>query len=60
MFKQLKDLAGGEFYLITSLIIFMVFFLIVAVYLYKMSKGHIQIMSNLPFENKQTNTDEED
>ncbi|RZK92529.1 MAG: hypothetical protein EOO98_02810 [Pedobacter sp.] len=60
MFKQLKDLAGGEFYLITSLIIFMVFFFIVAVYLYKMSKSHIQIMSNLPFENKQIHTDEED
>lgn len=60
MFKQIKDLAGGEFYLITSLIIFMVFFLIVGLYLYKLSKSHISVMSNLPFEDNQSNGYEED
>ena len=59
MFKQIKDLAGGEFYLITSLIIFMIFFLIVGVYLYKLSKNHIKIMRNLPFEDNQSNGYEE-
>lgn len=60
MFKQIKDLAGGEFYLITSLIIFMVFFLIVALYLYKLSKSHVSVMRNLPFEDNQSNGYEED
>jgi len=58
MFKQIKDLAGGEFYLITSLIIFMVFFLIVGIYLIKLSKSHVSLMSNMPIEDHQTNQHE--
>ena len=60
MFKQIKDLAGGEFYLITSLIIFMVFFIMVSIYLFKLSKNHISIMRNLPFEDNQTDSYEKD
>ncbi len=54
MFKQIKDLAGGEFYLIASLLIFMVFFIMVGVYLIKMNKAHIAEMSNLPINEPQT------
>lgn len=60
MFKQIKDLAGGEFYLITSLIIFMVFFLIVGIYLIKLSKNHVSLMSNMPIADHQTNQHEAD
>ena len=60
MFKQIKDLAGGEFYLITSLLIFLIFFVVVAIYIIKLSKNHISVMSNLPFEDQQTTRYEED
>ncbi len=59
MFKQIRDLAGGEVYLIVSLIIFMIFFLIVGVYLIKMNKAHIVEMSNLPINEPQFNEHEE-
>lgn len=59
MFKQIKDLAGGEFYLITSLLIFMVFFILVSIYLVKMSKTHITEMSNLPINEPQPDEYEE-
>ncbi|WP_316804177.1 hypothetical protein [Pedobacter nototheniae] len=60
MFNQIKNLAGGELYLISSLIMFMVFFIIVGIYLLKLNKGHIQLMSQLPIEDNQTNEYEED
>lgn len=59
MFNQIKDLAGGEFYLITSLLMFMVFFIVVAVYLFKLSKKHIAMMSNLPIDDQNIQTYEE-
>ncbi|TKC12395.1 hypothetical protein FA048_01895 [Pedobacter polaris] len=59
MFKQIKDLAGGEFYLITSLLIFMVFFILVGVYLLKLNKNHIAMMSNLPIEDQKVQDHEE-
>lgn len=59
MFKQIKDLAGGEFYLILSLIIFMAFFILVTVYLLKMNKQHIAEMSNLPISEPQNHGYEE-
>lgn len=60
MFKQIKDLAGGEFFLISSLIIFMVFFILVTIYLIKLNKHYISLMSNLPIEDNQTEQNEED
>ncbi len=60
MFNQIKDLAGGETYLITSLLMFMVFFITVTVYLFKLSKSHISEMSHLPFEDQKINQNEED
>ncbi|MGE6219071.1 hypothetical protein [Nubsella zeaxanthinifaciens] len=59
MFKQIKDLAGGEFYLILSLLIFMAFFILVTVYLLKMNKQHLVEMSNLPISEPQNNGYEE-
>ncbi|MBY0245021.1 MAG: hypothetical protein K2Q03_06180 [Sphingobacteriaceae bacterium] len=58
MFKQIKDLAGGEMYLISSLFIFMVFFILVGVYLIKMNKQHINNMSQLPIEDQENQINE--
>ncbi|ARS38410.1 hypothetical protein CA265_01380 [Sphingobacteriaceae bacterium GW460-11-11-14-LB5] len=60
MFNQIKDLAGGELYLITSLLMFMVFFVIVGIYLLKLNKKHIEVMSQLPIQDNQPNAHEED
>lgn len=60
MFKQINNLAGGELYLITSLLIFLVFFIVVTIFIIKLSKNHISVMSNLPIEDQQTTTYEED
>ncbi|RZK40984.1 MAG: hypothetical protein EOO90_12905 [Pedobacter sp.] len=59
MFKQLKDLAGGEYYLIISLLIFMVFFLLVTIHLIRLNKGYINQMSQMPINEPQTINDEE-
>ena len=60
MFKQINNLAGGEFYLITSLFIFLVFFIVVTIFIINLSKSHISMMSNLPIEDQQTTNYEED
>jgi len=59
MFNQIKDLAGGELYLISSLIMFMVFFIIVGIYLLKLNKKHIEVMSELPIQENQSKGYEE-
>ncbi|RNL56065.1 hypothetical protein [Pedobacter jejuensis] len=60
MFNQIKNLAGGEMYLILSLLMFMAFFIIVGIYLLKLSKQHIKIMSELPIQDNQPEGYEED
>ncbi len=60
MFKQINNLAGGEIYLIISLFIFLLFFLVVTIFIIKLSKNHVSIMSNLPIEDQQTAPYEED
>lgn len=60
MFKQITDLAGGEIYLIFSLIMFMIFFMLVGIYLIKLSKNHINLMRNMPIDEQQTLQNEED
>ena len=53
MFKQFLDQADGhQGYLITSLAIFMVFFIMVAILLLVMKKDTINYMSNLPLEDE--------
>ncbi|WP_316801619.1 hypothetical protein [Pedobacter frigidisoli] len=59
MFNQIKNLAGGEIYLISSLLMFMVFFIIVSIYLLKLSKKHIAMMSELPIRENQHSKNEE-
>ena len=60
MFNQIRDLAGGEFYLITSLLLFMVFFIVVAIYLLKLPKQHVAMMSQLPIADQHVQHHEED
>lgn len=49
MFKQFLDQASGnQVYLITSLGIFMLFFLVVAILLVTMKKDEVKYMSELP------------
>ena len=53
MFKQfLNTVTDSNIYLITSLWIFLIFFILVTVMLVKMNKEHIQHMSNLPLNDK--------
>ncbi|RZL19971.1 MAG: hypothetical protein EOO96_25535 [Pedobacter sp.] len=59
MFEQLKNLAGREYYLISSLILFLVFFILVSIYLIKMNKNHIQMMSELPLTDSDTKHEED-
>ncbi|HEY1025489.1 MAG TPA: hypothetical protein VGE26_10015 [Sphingobacteriaceae bacterium] len=49
MFKQfINNFFDSQVYLISSLWIFLIFFLLVAVMLIKMNKEHIEHMSNMP------------
>lgn len=50
MFKQITNLNGDESYLLFSLIMFMVFFIVVTIALVKMNKNHIDYMSDMPME----------
>ena len=55
MFKQFVDkMTGNDIYLITSLLIFFIFFVAVAALLIRMNKKHIAYMSNLPLNEDQT------
>jgi len=60
MFKQIKDLNGNELYLIISLLIFVVFFIGVAIYLFKMNKNYVAQMSNMPFNDQTSLNDHEE
>ncbi|WP_423148142.1 hypothetical protein [Rubrolithibacter danxiaensis] len=56
MFKQFIDkVSGSEIYLITSLWIFLVFFIIVGVLLIKSNKKYIDYMSELPLTDNDSN-----
>lgn len=51
MFKQFVDqVAGADQYMIASLLIFFIFFVVISLLLIKMNKNHISYMSNLPLE----------
>lgn len=50
MFKQITNLAGNEIYLIISLWIFLVFFIIVGILLFTMKKEYTEYMLNIPLE----------
>jgi F420-0:gamma-glutamyl ligase-like protein len=56
MFKQITSLQGDEIYLITSLWIFIIFFVIVGLMLFFMKKDYIQYMKDIPL-NESTKED---
>lgn len=53
MFKQITNLGGNEWYLITSLWIFMIFFVVVGVMLFLMKKDYVDYMGNIPLEDSE-------
>lgn len=57
MFKQIKNLNGDEMYLITSLWIFIVFFVLVGLMLFFMGKDHIKYMKQIPFDESEKEID---
>jgi cytochrome c oxidase cbb3-type subunit 4 len=53
MFKEvLQSIEGIEFYTIVSMIIFILFFIGMAIWLLKVDKKYIQTMSELPLDNE--------
>ncbi|GHE47467.1 hypothetical protein [Sphingobacterium griseoflavum] len=58
MFKQITNLHGDEIYLITSLWIFLVFFILVACMLVWMKKEHVHYMSDIPFDDAEEKNEE--
>ncbi|MDF3078950.1 MAG: hypothetical protein K0S09_2839 [Sphingobacteriaceae bacterium] len=49
MFKQfIENFPGSQVYLITSLWLFLVFFIAVGIMLFRMNKEHVDYMSDLP------------
>lgn len=63
MFKQITNLQGDEMYLIASLWIFLIFFVLVGVMLFFMKKDYINYMKEIPLDDSETelnsNTEEE-
>ncbi|SEK75182.1 hypothetical protein [Parapedobacter koreensis] len=50
MFKQITDLSGNEWYLIVSLWIFLIFFIVVAIMLVRMRKDYVDYMKEIPMD----------
>lgn len=50
MFKQITNLNGDEQYLIFSLLMFLAFFIIVAIMLIRMNKDYAKQMGQMPLE----------
>ncbi|MES2872853.1 MAG: hypothetical protein V4708_03955 [Bacteroidota bacterium] len=58
MFKQfIQNFADSRIYLISSLWLFLIFFILVAIMLFRMNKKHIEYMSKLPLEDKRDASD---
>lgn len=55
MFKQITNLNGDESYLLFSLIMFMVFFIVVTVALIRMKKPFVDYMSEMPIDDNDDN-----
>ena len=57
MFKQFtENITGNQGYLISSMGIFVVFFIVVTVMLIKLRKKHVDYMSDLPLEDGTLNS----
>jgi cbb3-type cytochrome oxidase subunit 3 len=56
MFNQLiQNFADSQVYLISSLWLFLIFFILVAVMLTRMNKKHVKYMSELPLQENEKN-----
>ncbi|MDB5005536.1 MAG: hypothetical protein JWQ34_3761 [Mucilaginibacter sp.] len=54
MFKQFtENISGNQVYLLFSLGIFLVFFIVVAVILFRLKKSHVDHMSDMPLHDSQ-------
>lgn len=57
MFKQFtENISGNQVYLLFSLGIFLVFFIVVTIVLIRIKKQHIDHMSDLPLQDGQSNS----
>ncbi len=55
MYSQyLDNLTGGQIYLISSLGVFFVFFIVVTILMFRLKKAHVNYMSDLPLEEDNT------
>ena len=59
MFKQITNLDGNEWYLIVSLWIFLIFFIVVGIMLWRMKKEHVDYMKDIPLEGSSKEIDDE-
>jgi len=50
MFKQITDLNGDEWYLIASLGIFLIFFITVAIMLFRMQREETEYIKSIPID----------
>ena len=57
MFKQITNLNGDEIYLITSLWIFIIFFVLVGAMLFLMKKDFVNYMKEIPFDGEENGND---
>lgn len=56
MFKQfLKVVEGADFYMVTSFLIFLLFFIAVSVWLLKVDKGYIERAKQVPLNDEKEN-----
>lgn len=60
MFRQITNLNGDENYLLFSLVMFFIFFVVVTIALIRMKKPYIDYMGDLPIEDedRENNTQE--
>jgi len=56
MFKQITNLNGDERYLIFSLLVFLIFFIVVGIMLIRMKKDYSKHMSEMPLEEGENET----
>ncbi len=55
--QMLNKIEGADIYVILSLMIFLGLFLFATVYVWKADRGHIRKMSELPFNESNTQSD---
>ncbi|MFI5136822.1 MAG: hypothetical protein ACHQIM_03285 [Sphingobacteriales bacterium] len=57
MFKQFtENIKGDQVYLISSLGIFLVFFIVVTILMFRLRKNHVEYMSDLPLDDSTLNS----